>query len=1057
MQPQDLGIGALFESVRDAVIVAETKTGRVVLWNPAATKIFGYSSSEALELRIDALVPERFKAQHEAGISRYNETGHGPYIDSDALLDLPALRKGGEEIRIEMTLSPISHLKNGRTDGRFVLAIVRDVTERKRAEEELRQLSENLERRVAERTAQLETERARLEAVLRQMPSGVAIAEAPSGRLVLANERLRQIWRHPFPPAAGPERYRQYKGLHPDGRPYQPEEWPLMRSISAGEVVTAEEIDILRGDGTTGTVRVSSSPIRERDGRIVAGVAILYDITERKRAERALRERARQQAAVAELGQRALGNADLSALMDEAVALVAQNLEVEYAKVLELLPEGDALLLRAGVGWKEGLVGHGTVGAGAESQAGYTLLSGEPVIVEDLRVERRFSGPPLLHEHGVVSGMSVVIQGQERPYGVLGAHTRERRTFTQDDVNFLQAVANVLATAIERKRAEEALRASEERFRATFEQAAVGIAHTVAPDGRWLRINKKLCDIIGYTQEELLGRTFDEITHPDDLDANREHVRRLLAGEVGTFSMEKRYIRKDGSAVWTNLTASLVREASSGEPKYFIAVIEDISDRKQIENALRESEERFRLIAENARDLISMTDMEGRYTYVSPSHEAVLGYAAEALLGTDFSDLIHPDDLAQLADRKNATRFQFRSRRIDGAWVWMEGSSYTVTWHDEPYVVAIARDITERKQAEEEIRQLNEELEQRVRERTAQLEEKSATLNTILDGLTEGVMATDRRGKPVFANPTARAMLGVDTEELPEELPDPWRDFRLPEVVARCALDGKHRQARVSSGETYVLVNVEYLPDFDDHRGGVLVMIQDLSESRRLEENQQRFLINAAHEFKTPISVVLGAAELLLTGDEEDPETRHRFLSHILTEGHRLKRLSDTMLRLARVGTDLREPELEVMGLGFIQEIAERTRPLAQSAGVTLHLENRGGRVRADREWVEQVLLGVISNAIKYSDRGGHVWLRAEGGTMVVEDEGIGISEDDLPHVFERFYRGGGGPGEEGGAGGFGLGLPICKDLVERMGGKISIHSEEGVGTSVKIELPEVS
>jgi PAS domain S-box-containing protein len=198
-------------------------------------------------------------------------------------------------------------------------------------------------------------------------------------------------------------------------------------------------------------------PIRDEAGNLVAIEGIARDVTERYQAEQALIAYARQQAAVAQLGQRALTDTDLFNLMDEAVILVAETLNVELSKVLELLPSGDALLLRAGVGWKEGLVGHVTVGAGTDSQAGYTLLSSEPVVVEDLRTEARFNGPPLLHEHGVVSGISVIIGSKERPYGVLGAHTSQRRTFIASEVDFLQAVANVLAEAIERKRAEESL------------------------------------------------------------------------------------------------------------------------------------------------------------------------------------------------------------------------------------------------------------------------------------------------------------------------------------------------------------------------------------------------------------------------------------------------------------------------------------------------------------------------------------------------------------------------------------------------------------------------
>jgi len=138
-----------------------------------------------------------------------------------------------------------------------------------------------------------------------------------------------------------------------------------------------------------------------------------------------------------------------------------------------------------------------------------------------------------------------------------------------------------------RKRVEEELRESEERFRATFEQAAVGMGHA-APDGRMLRVNQRFCDIVGHTREELLEKTFEEFTHPEDVGADSEQSRQLLAGEIRTYTMEKRYIRKDGSVVWVDLTVSLVRE-SSGEPGYFIAVVEDVTERKHAEQSLRRS------------------------------------------------------------------------------------------------------------------------------------------------------------------------------------------------------------------------------------------------------------------------------------------------------------------------------------------------------------------------------------------------------------------------------------------------------------------------------------
>ena len=150
-----------------------------------------------------------------------------------------------------------------------------------------------------------------------------------------------------------------------------------------------------------------------------------------------------------------------------------------------------------------------------------------------------------------------------------------------DDAGKLTNFVGVQNDITERRRIEEILRESEERFRATFEHAAVGAAQ-VATDGRWLRVNRRLCEIVGYTEGELLERTFRDITHPDDLEEDVARTRAMLRGELQTYTMEKRYVRKDGSPVWVNLTVSLVRDGP-GEPRYFIAVVEDISERKRVE------------------------------------------------------------------------------------------------------------------------------------------------------------------------------------------------------------------------------------------------------------------------------------------------------------------------------------------------------------------------------------------------------------------------------------------------------------------------------------------
>lgn len=161
-----------------------------------------------------------------------------------------------------------------------------------------------------------------------------------------------------------------------------------------------------------------------------------------------------------------------------------------------------------------------------------------------------------------------------------------RGVYQESELVCLQGfVSDVTETRLSRRK----IQRSEERFRGTFENAAVGIAH-VGLDGRWLCVNERLCQIVGYSHEELSEKTFGHITHPDDLDADWGQAMLLMAGKIRSYSMEKRYFRKDGSIVWINLTGSLVRD-TNGEPEYFIAIVEDIDDRKKAERALRERTE----------------------------------------------------------------------------------------------------------------------------------------------------------------------------------------------------------------------------------------------------------------------------------------------------------------------------------------------------------------------------------------------------------------------------------------------------------------------------------
>lgn len=303
---------------------------------------------------------------------------------------------------------------------------------------------------------------------------------------------------------------------------------------------------------------------------------------------------------------------------------------------------------------------------------------------------------------------------------------------------------------------EKALRESEERFRLTFEQAAVGMAH-VAADGRWIRINQKICEISGYTEAELLQMRFQDITHPDDLAADVEQAEKIITGELDQYSMEKRYIRKDGSIAWADLTVSAVRDAEN-RLKYFVGVVQDINERKNAEDRLRETDERFRQTFDQAAVGIAHIAQDGRWLRVNQKLCQILGYTTQELLNGTFQGITHPEDLARiLANVEKIVKGELdqfatekRSIRKDGSFLWVNLTLSAVrdSARQVKYFVAVIEDISVRRDAEEQLSVL--------------LDYQTATMNN----LAEGLYTLDEKGLVTSVNAAAEAMFGWTAEDL---------------------------------------------------------------------------------------------------------------------------------------------------------------------------------------------------------------------------------------------------------------------------------------------------
>jgi PAS domain S-box-containing protein len=216
------------------------------------------------------------------------------------------------------------------------------------------------------------------------------------------------------------------------------------------------------------------------------------------------------------------------------------------------------------------------------------------------------------------------------------------------DMNGQQKTSMIIRDVTERKRAEDTLRKSEARFRSYFELPLIGIAIT-SPQKGWIEVNNRLSDILGYSVQELKGMSWSELTYPDDLPADVEQFNRVLAGEIESYMIDKRFIRKDGEVVWISLAVGCVRK-QDGAVDYIVALLEDITDRKQAEEALEESEEKYRTLFENAGEAIFVAQ-DGKLAFLNPMTVTITGYSGEEISSRPFVDFIHENDRDMVLDR----------------------------------------------------------------------------------------------------------------------------------------------------------------------------------------------------------------------------------------------------------------------------------------------------------------------------------------------------------------------------------------------------------------------
>ncbi len=470
-------------------------------------------------------------------------------------------------------------------------------------------------------------------------------------------------------------------------------------------------------------------PYRTDDNRIVGVVITYLDVTGLKRTTNELQRRERQQAELTNLSQRVLRGVDSEVFLDSAVRIVADALDCEYAKILKLLPGKNELLMVAGVGWNDGLVGTATVPTSAGSQAGYTLEQSMPVIVENLPEETRFSGPDLLLHHRVHSGISVVISGKAgEPYGVFGVHTKDTHTFTQQDVEFVQSVANVIGGIIQRDAIENQLRANEERFR-TLADNISQLAWMAEPDGYITWYNQRWFDYTGTTLDEMQGWGWQQVHDPDYVEKVTEKFKACIqSGEAweDTFPLKS----KDGDYRWFLSRAYPIRN-NNGDIVRWFGTNTDITERRNIEREIDEQRDRLQALLDNSPASIYAKDRDGRFILINAAHAGLLGETPEEILGKSDEDFSAANTAAAPRQNNEEQIWESKAPKEFEEYLVVNGQDRIFNTNKFPLrtadgemyaVCTIAIDISQRKEQEEQLRLVMAELNHRVKNSLATVE-----------------------------------------------------------------------------------------------------------------------------------------------------------------------------------------------------------------------------------------------------------------------------------------------------------------------------------------------
>ncbi|MGQ2979559.1 MAG: PAS domain S-box protein [Polaromonas sp.] len=610
----------------------------------------------------------------------------------------------------------------------------------------------------------------------------------------------------------------------------------------------------------------------------------------------------------------------------------------------------------------------------------------------------------------------------------------------------------------------DAFSLSDQQFSNAFEHSAIGMA-LIAVDSRRLRVNSAFCQMLGYSEAEMLSRTVHDVTHPDDVEFDVLQRKRALAGEIETYQWEKRYFHKSGRIVWAHLSCSLVRDADR-RPLLFISQVQDITVRRNAEAVLRESEERFRALTELSSDWFWEQDDQFRFVQISGEvrHAHTAAFSGNSSIGKTRWELpsVGMSDSVWAAHRAQLERHEvfrdFEVTRLDG-----DGAIRHVSISGVPIFDAsgrftgyhgTGRDTTAMRQVQEALRASE-----------SQLRDITDTVPAFIAYVDAGQVFRfhNRAYAEGLGLPRDRINGRTMREVLGEEgyaLARPWVEEVLsgyPVVFER------HRQTPQGDMRDYI---VNYFPRYSDDVDGRVIgfysLANDVTEFKRIDRMKTEFVSTVSHELRTPLTSIRGSLGLISGGVAGAlPDAAKNLIAIASNNCERLIRLINDILDIEKIESGKIGLNVQPIDMGpLLAQVLAANSHYSTAHQVPLALEMPDGTllVRGDSDRLVQVITNLLSNAMKFSPPGMPVevvLLRGAAARVRVEvrDRGPGIPEEFRKRIFQKFSQA--DASDTRAKGGTGLGLNISRAIVERLGGSIGFSTEAGAGTTFFFELPE--